>query len=149
MKILLNQPAPEFTAQDQNGKIKTLADYQGQWVLFYFYPKDFTSGCTIEACEMRDNFEELRKKIQVAGISSDSVESHAKFAKEYSLNFTLLADPRQAMIKAFDVKGTFYAKRRSFIVNPEGQIAKIYPKVDPRIHAKQILKDLEKLQASQ
>ncbi|MFA6588551.1 MAG: peroxiredoxin [Patescibacteria group bacterium] len=146
MKIAINDQVPNFTALDQNNKIYTQASFQGTWVLFYFYPKDFTSGCTKEACGLRDKFGELQKKIKIVGISADSIASHAEFAKKYGLPFTLLADPNQKMINAFGVKGTFYAKRRSFIINPEGKVVKIYKSVDPSKHAEQILKDLEILQ---
>lgn len=91
--LQINTKAPEFTLQDQLGKTHSLKDYKGRWVLLYFYPKDDTPGCTKEACNFRDNLPHFEKlDLQVLGVSSDSVASHAKFADKYGLNFTILAD---------------------------------------------------------
>ncbi len=138
--------APNFTALDQNGKNVSLKDFEGKWLFLYFYPKDFTSGCTTEACQLRDNFSELLKMVEVVGVSSDSVKSHAKFIKKHSLPFTLLADPKRKLIKAYGVGIGPFTKRVSFLINTEAKIVKIYNKVDPEIHATQIITDLNKLQ---
>jgi len=138
--------APNFSALDQNGKNVSLDDFKEKWLFLYFYPKDFTSGCTTEACQLRDNFGELQKMVEVVGVSSDSVESHAKFIKKHSLPFTLLADPKRKLIKTYGVGIGPFTKRVSFIINPQAKIVKIYNKVDPKIHATQIITDLKKLE---
>ncbi len=113
--------------------------------MLYFYPKDFTSGCTTEACNLRDNFDELQKIVEVVGVSADSVESHEKFAKNYSLPFILLSDSKRELIKAYGVGIGFLAKRVSFFIDPSGEIVKIYNRVKPEKHANQIIADLKEL----
>lgn len=131
--------APNFTLPDQDGKNRTLTDYLGQWVLLYFYPKDDTPGCTMEACSFRDNLPAFNKlKIQVLGISSDPVSSHKKFQDKYGLNFNLLSDPEKNVLKLYGASG-FFTKRISYLIDPEGIIVKKYDKVDPKIHADEIL----------
>ncbi len=148
--------APDFSLPDQDGKTHTLHEHRGQWVLIYFYPKDNTPGCTTEACQVRDSFPDFSKvKVQVFGVSADSVESHKKFAESYSLNFPLLADTEKKMIEAYGVwreksmMGRSYMGivRSSFLINPEGKIAKIYDPVKADGHAAQVLQDLSALQA--
>lgn len=146
MKLTTGTPAPNFSALDQEGQTHSLKDYAGTWLLLYFYPKDFTPGCTTEACSLRDNFAELQKRVTVVGISEDSVASHKKFAKKYSLPFTLLADEDKRMTKAYGADGLLFARRVSFLIDPDGNIRKIYDKVKPEQHAADILKDLEALQ---
>ncbi|MBI3577258.1 peroxiredoxin [Candidatus Gottesmanbacteria bacterium] len=143
MKLLVGNHAPEFSAPDQNGKIHTLADYKGKWVLLYFYPKDFTSGCTVEACSIRDNFKELSKLVTVLGVSADSVASHKKFIAKHELPFTLLADPERKVINAYGTNGIIFTKRTSFLIDARGIIAKIYEKVNPATHVSEILSDLK------
>jgi len=138
--------APAFSALNQDGNEVSLKDFMGKWLFLYFYPKDFTSGCTTEACQLRDNFNELQKMVEVVGVSSDSVKSHAKFAEKHSLPFTLLADPKRELIKTYGVGIGPLTKRVSFLINPEAKIVKIYNKVDPKTHATQIIADLNKLQ---
>ena len=138
--------APNFSALDQNGKSVSLNDFGGKWLFLYFYPKDFTSGCTTEACQLRDNFDELQEMVEVVGVSSDSVESHTKFIKKHSLPFTLLADPKRELIKTYGAGIGPLTKRVSFLINPEAKIVKIYNKVDPKTHATQIIADLKELQ---
>jgi thioredoxin-dependent peroxiredoxin len=133
--------APDFMLQDSNFVPHNISDYYGQWLLLYFYPKDFTSGCTTEACSLRDNFEKLKQMVQVVGVSGDSVESHKKFIEKYSLPFTLLADPNKKTISDYGANGIIFAKRVSFLINPKGVIEKVYNKVDPKVHASQILQD--------
>ena len=145
------QMAPDFTLSDQSGTAHHLASYRGQWVLVYFYPKDDTPGCTKEACGLRDRFGEFQKiKAVVLGISVDSVESHKQFADKFHLPFPLLADTKKQVVQAYGVWGPrqFLGKeymgiaRTSFLIDPAGKIAKIYPKVKPEEHTDEILKDL-------
>ena len=143
--LAVNDKAPDFKLADQNGNVLSLSDYLGRWLLIYFYPKDFTPGCTKEACSFRDNFSLYKDKLEIVGISGDSVKSHEKFAEKYELPFPLLADPDKKTIKAYGTNGIIFAKRTSFLLNPEGLIKKIYPKVDPAVHAEQIINDIDKL----
>jgi len=137
--------ASDFKLADQNGKVHSLMDYKGSWLLIYFYPKDFTSGCTTEACSLRDNFSRIKDKLQLVGVSADSVESHKNFIKKYSLPFTLLSDPERKAIKSYGTNGMIFAKRTSFLINPQGVIEKIYERVDPTTHAEEILEDISPL----
>jgi peroxiredoxin Q/BCP len=144
--------APEFRLPDQNGKIHSLADYSGKNIVLYFYPKDMTPGCTVEACSFRDNFSEFTKKgIIVLGVSNDSEESHKNFASKYKLPFTLLSDKSRELGKKFGVYGekNFLGKlveglsRVTFLIDENGVIRKVYPKVDVNAHAKEIIADVE------
>jgi len=138
MILKVGQTAPEFTLQDQGGTERSLKEYRGAWVLLYFYPKDDTPGCTKEACAIRDDFPDFGAlKAQVLGVSTDSVTSHKKFAEKYSLPFTLLADEKREVVGLYGV-----SSRTSFLINPEGVIAKIYENVKPEVHAKEVLQDL-------
>ncbi|MBP9773500.1 MAG: peroxiredoxin [Candidatus Peribacteraceae bacterium] len=140
-----NSPAPAFEAVDQHGAKHSLADYTGKWVLLYFYPKDDTPGCTIEACGFRDNFSVLQKEIDVIGVSADSAESHQEFIKKYDLPFTLLADTDKKVIAAYEATNEGFGKRVSFIIDPVGNIRKIYTNIEATTHAGDILKDLHEL----
>ena len=149
--IQLGQSAPDFTLVDQHNKQHTLSDYQGQWVVVYFYPKDDTPGCTTEACSFRDAINHIiAKRAVVFGISLDNVESHQKFSKKNNLPFSILSDADGKVAKQYDSLGDYwvikFAKRNSFIVNPAGDIAKIYKGVDPQTHVQKVLKDLSTLQ---
>lgn len=144
--------APDFELPDQDEKRHKLSSYKGKWVLIYFYPKDFTPGCTTEACEIRDSFEDFEKhNAIVLGVSTDSAKSHKKFAKKYNLPFALLADPDNYVVKKYGVWGPkkmmgrefLGTKRTSFLVNPEGKIVKIYEDVKPKTHAKDVLEDIK------
>lgn len=146
MKLNTGDRAPDFRAPDQEGKIHELDEYAGQWLLIYFYPKDDTPGCTTQACGLRDNFAMLQKLVRVVGVSADSIVSHKKFATKYHLPFTLLADPQKEIITAYGTDGLIFAKRTSFLINPEGKIAKVYEKVNPELHASEIISDLRRLQ---
>ena len=146
--------APSFSLLDQEGKKHSLSQYQGKWVLLYFYPKDDTSGCTKEACAIRDEFPAFKKlSCVVLGVSIDAVSSHSKFADKYDLPFTLLADEKKEVVKKYKVwqKKSMYGReymgtlRTSFLINPKGMIAKVYEKVKPEIHADEVLADLKKL----
>jgi peroxiredoxin Q/BCP len=142
--------APGFELQDQNGDWHNLEDYQGQWLAVYFYPKDDTPGCTTEACNFRDNIYAFKAiGANVVGISVDDVESHKEFSDKYKLPFTLLADVGGGTAKAYGVLRDFklmkIAKRESFIIGPDGKVAKHYEDVDPDTHTQQVLADLEAL----
>lgn len=146
--------APEFTLPDQDGRMRSLADERGKWVLLYFYPKDMTPGCTKEACTVRDAYASFeRRKLIVFGVSTDPVRSHARFAAKHDLPFPILADERKAVVKAYGVWGMkkfmgreFEGTRRmSFLVAPDGRIAKVYEKVRPADHAEEVLGDHEAL----
>ncbi len=149
--------APDFSLQDQHDKTKTLADYAGRWVVLYFYPRDDTPGCTTEACSFRDERELIAElgNAEVIGVSKDSFKSHANFAKKYSLNFTLLSDESLDTIKAYGAWGerSMYGRkfmgvlRNTYLIDPKGKIVKEYPRVTPKKHAAQIIKDLRALQA--
>jgi peroxiredoxin Q/BCP len=135
-------PAPNFTLPDQNCINHTLSDYLGQWVLLYFYPKDDTPGCTIEACSVQDNLSKFDNlKIKILGISADSVMSHQKFAKKYNLNFRLLSDTDKKVINTYGAGGVFI-KRISYLIDPEGRIFKAYDNVKPETHVTEVLVDL-------
>lgn len=147
-------PAPAFKLQDQDGKWHSLSDYRGKWVVLYFYPKDDTPGCTTEACAFRDNiFAFDQQGAIVLGISVDAVGSHKAFAEKHSLPFTLLADPTKAVTKEYGVLRTYMgvmemAHRETFIIDPQGRIAKHYDTVDPDSHSKAVLDDLKALKAA-
>jgi len=151
--IAVGQPAPEFELSDQNGQLHSLEDYRDQWVVLYFYPKDQTPGCTTEACEFRDSifaFEDINA--QILGVSLDDAESHKKFAEKHSLPFPLLADIEGKASEAYNVKtrmfGMTIAKRQTFLIDPDGKLAKHYEKVEPSEHAQQVLADLKELGAA-
>lgn len=140
-----------FSLPDQNNKTHSLSDYKGNWVVLYFYPKDDTPGCTKEACGFRDLNEEYRAKgVVVLGVSKDSVESHKKFAQKHHLTFPLLSDREGAVIKQYGAWGVkkFMGRtfegilRKSFLINPDGDIVKTFDKVDVFSHAKDILKEI-------
>jgi len=148
----VGKPAPEFELADQQGQLHSLEDYRDQWVVLYFYPKDETPGCTTEACEFRDNIFAYRElNAQILGVSLDDVESHRKFAENHSLPFPLLADTEGTAADAYGVKtkmmGWTVAKRQTFLIDPDGNIAMHYEKVDPDEHSAQVLADLESLGA--
>ena len=141
--------APEFTLPDKDGKLVSLSDFLGKKIVLYFYPKDNTSGCTDEACNLRDNYEKfLAKGYNVIGVSKDSVTSHKKFAEKHGLPFTLLADTGTELLQAFGVWGEkkMYGKtvmgtlRTTFIFDEAGILIEIIEKVDTKNHAAQILK---------
>ncbi|MDJ0939591.1 MAG: peroxiredoxin [Woeseiaceae bacterium] len=149
---VVGQPAPEFELPDQHGQLHSLEDYRDSWVVLYFYPKNETPGCTTEACEFRDNIFAYRKRNTVIlGVSLDDEESHKKFAENHSLPFTLLADTEGAAANSYGVKtkmfGMTVAKRQTFIIDPQGNIAKHYEKVKPASHSAEVLADLDLLGA--
>ena len=144
--------ASGFSLLDQEEKIHNLSDYFGKWVVLYFYPKDDTPGCTAEACSFRDANELFRSKgVTILGVSKDTVASHKKFAEKYHLTFPLLSDQDHTVIEAYGFwqPKKFMGKefmgivRATVLINPEGKIAKTYPKVDPLKHVEEILEDLK------
>jgi len=140
--------APAFRLQDQNDKWVSLAEQRGKWVVLYFYPKDDTPGCTTEACEFRDNLFAFKAlNATVLGVSVQDVASKKAFAEKHSLPFSLLADTDKSVSSAYGVlqaeRGV--AARQSFVIDPQGKIAKHYPLVDPAEHSKQLLADLSEL----
>ena len=146
--------APAFTLKDQDEKSHTLADYKGKWVVIYFYPSDDTPGCTKEACAISEVYDEFKKiGITVFGVSKDSVISHKKFAEKYNLPFTLLSDESTEMVQAYEAlveksmfgKKFMGIKRVTYILNPEGTVVKVYPKVTAADHALELIKDLKEL----
>lgn len=143
--------APYFEGLNQNGDKVSLEDFKGKKLILYFYPKDFTSGCTNEACNFRDNYEYWKSKgFEIIGISPDSIESHIKFKEKNNLPFHLISDVNREIIKKYGAWGekNMYGKkvegvlRKTFVINEKGIIEKIYSKVDTKNHTEQILKDL-------
>lgn len=144
--------APNFDYTDIDGSSKNTADLKGQSLLVYFYPRDDTPGCTTEACGFRDSFDSFQQaNITIIGVSCDNEKSHEKFRNKYNLPFALASDEDQSIVKAYGVWGekkfmgkTFEGIHRiSFLVDTEGVIAKVYPKVKPAKHAQEILDDAE------
>ena len=143
--------APDFELIDQDGQLHSIEDYRGKWVALYFYPKDATPGCTTEACEFRDNIFAFKNlDCQILGVSLDDAESHKEFSEKHGLPFPLLADTEGTTADAYGVKKKFlgiaYAKRQTFLIDPEGNIARHYVDVDPDTHSQELLADLEALQ---
>jgi peroxiredoxin Q/BCP len=149
--LQIGQLAPPFALKDQAGKTHRLADYAGQWLVVYFYPKDDTPGCTKEACHFRDDIVKLHELgARILGISLDSAQSHNRFAAKFNLPFPLLADEGGAVAKTYNAYWSFLfihvARRHTFIIDPAGHIAKIYRSVDPDIHSAEVIADLKQLQ---
>ena len=146
-------PAPGFELSDQQGEVRRLQDYRGKWVVLYFYPKDDTPGCTTQACEFRDNIFAFRRlDAEIVGISLDDVASHQEFAEKYSLPFTLLADEGGEVAGEYGVLRNFgvvkLASRQTFLVAPDGTVARHYEKVDLDTHSEDVLRDIEALRAA-
>ncbi len=151
------QQAPDFTLPDQNGDDLTLSDLRGQTVVLYFYPRADTPGCTTQACGIRDHHNDYADTgARVVGISPDEVDAVRKFADKYDLDFTLLADADHAVADAYGTWGekSMYGKkymgvaRATFLIDAEGTIAKVFPKVSPKTHDEVVLEALAELQAA-
>jgi peroxiredoxin Q/BCP len=147
--------APDFSLPDQTGKTVSLADYHGTWLVLYFYPKDDTPGCTTEACSFRDGRDDIvdQSGAEVVGISKDDVESHQAFAAKHRLTFPLLSDPSGAVVEAYGAWGkTMYGRegilRRTYLIDPDGIVQKVYGRVTPDGHSEKVLADLLTLQAA-
>lgn len=150
--LKVNDKAPLFTLSNQKGEKRSLSDYRGQTVVLYFYPKDDTPGCTIQACSYRDTMAEFEKRgIKVFGISKDDVKSHQKFESKYQLNFELLADDTHQALDAYGVwkEKNMYGKkvmgvaRTTFIINKDGIITHIFEKVDPASDTQMVLNAIQ------
>ena len=149
--LKIGDKAPEFYIKDQNGKLHTIADYQGKKVILYFYPKDLTPGCTVQSCDLRDNYESLIKDgFEVIGVSADDEKKHQKFIAKHKLPFNLLADTDKAVLNRYGVWGEkkFMGKtydgihRTTFVIDENGVIEDIITKVKTKIHTEQIRESL-------
>ncbi len=152
MPIQASQPAPEFSLPDETGKLRSLAEFRGQPVVLYFYPKDDTPGCTTEACNFRDDYPVYQENgIVILGVSPDSPKKHTKFKEKYNLPFTLLADEDHQVASAYGVWGPkkFMGKeyegilRTTFLIGPDGSILKVFENVKPDGHSGQVLAALK------
>src|ERR687887_408682 len=149
----VGKSAPDFSLTTEDGSQVSLKDYRGKWVVLYFYPKDFTSGCTLEARNFQRDLSKYEQSgAVILGVSVDTAQSHKDFCTKEGLNFKLLADP-DAKVSAdygsiMDYKGQKLAARNTFIINPDGEIAKVYTGVKPAEHSEQVLKDLADLKKS-
>ncbi|MHB8931477.1 MAG: thioredoxin-dependent thiol peroxidase [Melioribacteraceae bacterium] len=150
--LKIGKKAPAFSLKDENGKNVSLNDFKGKKVVLYFYPKDMTSGCTKEACDFRDALPNFRKiKAVVLGVSIDSTASHKKFADKYDLPFTLLSDEKKEVVEKYGVwkEKSMYGKkymgieRTTFIIDEEGKIQNIFPKVKVDGHVNEVMKMLK------
>lgn len=149
----VGKTAPEFKLMSQDGKSVKLKDYRGKWVVLYFYPKDFTSGCTIEARNFqRDAASYEKAKAVILGVSVDNVDSHKSFCTKEGLNFKLLADTDAKVSEMYDSlkenNGTKYSARNTFIIDPKGKLAKVFIGVKPPTHSEEVLAALAELQKS-
>jgi peroxiredoxin Q/BCP len=152
--LKVGRKAPLFKLMNQNEETVSLKDLAGKWTLVYFYPKDDTPGCTKEACTIAEVYGDFKKQgVVVLGVSKDTPKSHLKFAAKYNLPFTLLSDPAMEMMDKYGafVEKQMYGKtvrgtnRISYLINPEGKIAKAYAEVDPANHALELLADIKTL----
>ena len=142
--LTVGTQAPDFTLLDQDGNSHSLSDYKGQKVVVYFYPKDDTPGCTKEACSIRDDYEMFEKAgIKVFGVSYDDTKSHKAFADKYNLPFSLLSDTSKEVSELYGTKGMFVPSRKTFLIDSEGVLRKIYENVDVTTHGADILADFE------
>lgn len=145
--------AENFTLPGVDGKDHSLTDYKGKWVVLYFYPKDDTPGCTTQACSLRDARDTLAELgAEIVGISQDDASAHEKFKQKYSLNFTLLTDSDRKVIELYGAWGKkMFGKegilRKTFIINPEGQVVKVYGRATPLGHGDQVIAELKAQQA--
>ena len=146
--------APEFSLKDSEGTTHSLSQYAGKWLVVYFYPKDDTPGCTVEACAFRDARDDLAALgASIVGISADDASSHEKFKAKHSLNFTLLSDPDHKAIEAYGAWGKkMFGRecilRKTFIIDPDGMVVKAYGRVTPLGHGEQLVRDLQQLQSA-
>lgn len=157
MTLNVGDPAPDFALPDAEGNVVKLQDLSGQWVVLYFYPRDNTPGCTKEACGFRDIYTDYQNSdVVVLGVSTDDAKSHTKFATKYELPFPLLIDEGGAIatsygsygLKKFMGKEYMGITRSTFLIDPEGKLAKIYRKVKPEPHAQEVLSDIAELKSN-
>jgi peroxiredoxin Q/BCP len=143
----VGQTAPGFTLNSQEGKPVSLSDYRGKWVVLYFYPKDMTQGCTIEAHNFQRDLAQYDKaKAVILGVSVDSVDSHVQFCTKESLTFKLLSDEKHEVVAKYGSMGPAVAARNTFLIDPQGLIRKVYVKVSPNPHSEEVLAALAELQ---
>ena len=151
-ELAVGEAAPAFELVDQDGETRRLADYRGQWLVLYFYPKDDTPGCTTEACNFRDDFSEYQQAgVTILGVSPDSEESHTKFKSKYELPFTLLSDSDHKVSERYGVWGKkkMFGKeyegihRTTFLIGPDGVIEEVFEKVKPKVHSAEVLAVLD------
>ncbi|MFZ5593587.1 MAG: peroxiredoxin [Pseudomonadota bacterium] len=143
--------APDFTLADQQGVARSLAEFRGWWVVLYFYPRDDTPGCTVEACQFRDDYPGVKSLgAEIVGVSVDNRDRHEKFSRKYRLPFPLLSDADGRVAKLYgalcDLWLLRFAKRHTFLIDPQGRVAKIYRDVSPRVHSREVIADLRALQ---
>jgi peroxiredoxin Q/BCP len=146
----VGEPAPDFALPDQDGRTRGLAEFRGKWLALYFYPRDDTPGCTKQACAFRDDRQKLAALgVEVVGVSVDDVESHRDFAQEYSLPFPLLADAGGAVAARYGSLRDFglikFARRNTFLIDPQGRIAKIYLSASPSTNSQEVIEDVRRL----
>jgi peroxiredoxin Q/BCP len=149
----VGSPAPAFSLPSQEGAQVSLDQFKGKWIVLYFYPKDFTSGCTVEAHNFqRDLDKYTQRNAVIVGVSVDTVDSHKSFCTKESLNFKLLADPGHTVVEKYgsvmEYNGMTLAARNTFLIDPSGLIRKVYLKVSPQGHSEEVLTDLQQLQAA-
>ncbi|ABF41816.1 alkyl hydroperoxide reductase/ Thiol specific antioxidant/ Mal allergen [Candidatus Koribacter versatilis Ellin345] len=150
-KVEVGQPAPDFTLTSQDGNQVSLSQFKGHWVVLYFYPKDFTSGCTVEAHKFQDDQDKYKAlDAAIVGVSVDTADSHKQFCTKEGLTFKLLADPTAKVPAEYDsimeYQGTKLAARHTFLIDPSGKVVKSYMEVNPKNHSEQVLADLASLQ---
>jgi peroxiredoxin Q/BCP len=144
--------APDFSLKDSEDGVRTLADFKGEWLVLYFYPKDETPGCTTEACSLRDARDDITALgAEVIGISRDDASSHEKFKAKHTLNFTLLSDPDHKVMEKYGAWGKKMfgqegVLRKTFIISPQGKVVKVYGRVTPMGHGEQVVADIKALQ---
>lgn len=144
-------PAPDFNLPDHNGKTKQLSDFNGKWLVLYFYPKDDTPGCTTQACSLRDSYQQITDLgAEIIGISKDDTKSHQKFIAKHSLNFTLFSDETGKTIQAYGAWGNkMFGKlgilRKTFLIDPAGNVQKVYGRAIPEGHGDKVAEDLKRL----
>lgn len=146
----LNQPAPDFTLPTNSGDgTLSLSDYRGKWVVLYFYPKDFTSGCTLEARRFQQDLPKyIQRNVQILGVSADDVDSHAQFCDSEGLKFPLLADTDGSVSKAYGSWMGFVSLRHTYIIDPQGLLRETFLGVQPAIHSQEVLARLDELRAT-
>jgi peroxiredoxin Q/BCP len=147
----VGDPAPDFKLSTDEGKTASLADFRGKWVVLYFYPKDFTSGCTLQAQNFQRDIEKYQKvNAVIVGVSVDTAESHKNFCAKEGLNFRLLSDSDAKVSEQYgsvmEYNGMKLSARNTFIIDPQGKIAKVFLKVNPKVHSDEVLSALAELQ---
>ena len=149
--VAVGSPAPNFSLPSQEDKMVSLSDYKGKWVVLYFYPKDMTTGCTIEAHNFQHDQEKfLKANAVILGVSVDSVDSHKQFCAKDGLNFTLLSDEEKKVVAQYGSLGNYagfkIANRNTFLIDPQGKIVKVWTKVDPSHHSEEVLTALNQIE---